>query len=45
MVANPMREFIDGEKNAATKRCELKKYLGVEGEGIKKQTRQACDCF
>ena len=40
-----MRELINGENNAATRRCELKKYLGAEGERIKRETRQACDCF
>jgi len=44
MAANAMREFIDGEKNAATRRCELEKYLGAEGEGIKRETLQSCDC-
>jgi hypothetical protein len=39
-----MREFFEGEKKAATRRGEFKKYLGTEDEGIERETRRACDC-
>jgi hypothetical protein len=45
MFANSLQVFIDGGKNATTRRCELKEYLGAKGKEIIRETGQACDCL